>query len=295
MADVLGKLAVNTPVAPNDARGGIDITIDTAQTSVSPVWQLGGFRFQFVGLPAGQSIDVDVENGPVYVKVVAGVVDGGARKAFANVGELASTKLEQPQVAAEFDAVLCLITETVGAADKITAMDQLPFSGPLAERITWQLFADKFGGFTDIFDGLGAHMLPGLHLLDAAGAEIANVLLWTTGKGVDASTHNHGQDPTPLSPAFAEIHLVLRNGTGKGGMYLCDARDSTQRQRMPIQAGEEHGPFFHIDETTGRPLLRENGAVDYPWHGWQGGQDDIEGEAYDLVAAFEINPEYARV
>ena len=28
----------------------------------------------------------------------------------------------------------------------------------------------------------------------------------------------------------------------------------------------------------------------YPWHGWQGGNDDRPGQGYDAVLAFEINP-----
>jgi hypothetical protein len=292
---MLSEQTANARVEPNDLRGGINITIDFEGTCVSPVWRLGGFHIQFVGLAAGRAINVDLHNGPVYLKVVVGEVNSGPRKAFPASGQVMSTKLKEPRVIAQRDALLCVITDTAEAVDEITDMAQLTFSGPLAERITWQSFEEKFGSFTDVFDGLHAHMLPGLHVLDAAGAEITNLLLWTTGKGADASTHNHGQTPTPGSPAFAEIHLVLRNGTGAGGMYLCDAPDSAERETMPVQVGEEHGPFFYVDDSSGAPRLRENGAVDYPWHGWQGGSDGIEGEAYDLVAAFEISPAYARI
>ena len=57
--------------------------------------------------------------------------------------------------------------------------------------------------------------------------------------------------------------------------------------------GEEHGPYFEIDPATKRPALHDNGAVKYGWHGWQGGTDDRQGQAYDFIAAFEINPDYA--
>ena len=33
-------------------------------------------------------------------------------------------------------------------------------------------------------------------------------------------------DPSESAPTFAEIHLALNNGTGKGGMYQCDSGDS---------------------------------------------------------------------
>ena len=146
-----------------------------------------------------------------------------------------------------------------------------------------------------MFKGLDAHMLPGFHLLDAESEEIAYVHCWTTGKGVDVTTHNHSHPPSPLAPAFAETHLVLRNGTGTGAMYQCDSPEATTRERLIVGEGEEHGPFFKFDADTGKPCLRANGAVEYPWHGWQGGEDDQPGQAYDLVAAFEISPTYTRV
>ena len=42
-------------------------------------------------------------------------------------------------------------------------------------------------------------------------------------------------------------------------------------------------------------MLRENGAVMYGWHGWQGGTDGLPDHAYDFVAAFEINPNFAEL
>ena len=121
--------------------------------------------------------------------------------------------------------------------------------------------------------------------------------MWAAGKGVDLSTHNHGRAPTPTSPAFAEVHLVLHNGTGRGGMYLTAEPGAPSRTRFPMQQGDEHGPFFTYDPATGAPRLRENGAVDYPWHGWEAGAPDGEpkGQSYDVVAAFEITAPYARV
>ena len=46
---------------------------------------------------------------------------------------------------------------------------------------------------------------------------------------------------------------------------------------------------------TGAPRRRENGAVDYPWHGWEAGTDTVPGQAYDVVAAFEITAPFADV
>ena len=174
-------------------------------------------------------------------------------------------------------------------------MSDLETAGPHSELLEWQTFDEKFGAFTGRFKNLEAHMVPGFHLLDAQGAEIAYVHFWTTGKGEDVSTHNHSNEPSDLAPAFAETHLVLRNGTGTGGMYECAAPDAEERNRTIITAGEEHGPFFRFDPDTGQPALRENGSVDYPWHGWQGGMDEEPGQSYDLVTAFEISPQYTQV
>ena len=109
------------------------------------------------------------------------------------------------------------------------------------------------------------------------------------------STHNHGRAPGPTSPAFAEVHWVVHNGTGRGGMYETAEPGAPTRDRCPMQQGEEHGPFFVFDPATGAPRLRDNGAVEYPWHGWEAGTDSADGHAYDVVAAFEITAPYANV
>ncbi len=121
------------------------------------------------------------------------------------------------------------------------------------------------------------------------------MFVWAAGKGVDLSTHDHGRAPGPTSPAFAEVHWVLHNGTGSGGMYVTAEPGAPTRDRYPVPPGHEHGPFFAFDPDTGTPRLRANGAVDYPWHGWEAGSDDGDEQAYDVVAAFEITVPYARV
>ena len=95
-----------------------------------------------------------------------------------------------------------------------------------------------------------------------------------------------------MAPAFVEVHFVLNNATGEGGMYLTEMPDTIDtRTSFTMQKGEEHGPFFH--HANGKVTLLPNGAVSYPWHGWQSGPKQAQ-TAYDLVAAFEINPDYVR-
>jgi hypothetical protein len=174
-------------------------------------------------------------------------------------------------------------------------MSQLAYSGPLANELSWITFEERYHDVIPFFDGLDCYLSPGFHLLDADGEEITYMFVWTAGKGVDLSTHNHGHDPAPTRPAFAEVHWVLQNGTGNGGMYETSKPGADDRVRTPLQQGDEHGPFFMWDKKTGRPTLRENGAVEYPWHGWQGGTDAEPGQSYDVVAAFEITAPYAIV
>ena len=181
------------------------------------------------------------------------------------------------------------------AEDRVDDIGALRFAGPFAEALAWQTFEARYTQATPYFDGLDAHLAPGFHLLDDGGAEIAYLFVWAAGKGVDLSTHNHGRAPGPTSPAFAEVHLVLQNGTGTGGMYVTSEPEAPTRVRYPMQQGEEHGPFFEFDPTTGSPRHQPNGAVAYPWHGWEAGTDGLAGQAYDVVAAFEITARYARV
>jgi hypothetical protein len=226
--------------------------------------------------------------------VVAGRLTNIDRGAYPRPHEVRSTRVNADHVEAGPDgALIAVFTATGDISAPIRSLDQLRYRGPGAESLGWHSFESRYTGATSHFDGLDAHLSPGFHLLDDDGAEIAYVYVWAAGKGVDMSTHNHARTPTPTAPAFAEVHWVLHNGTGHGGMYLTAEPGGSTRDRFPIQQGEEHGPFFAVDAATGLPLLRENGAVEYPWHGWEAGTDDDSAQAYDVVAAFEITAPYA--
>ncbi len=175
-------------------------------------------------------------------------------------------------------------------------MNHLIMSGPYDDIIQWDRFDQShIGKNIPYFRGLDAHILPGLHLLDDAGDEIVYVHFWTAGKGVDMSAHDHSNTPSPTARVFTETHFVLNNGTGNGGMYACSGDDIHDRSLRTMQRGEDHGPYWAVDSETGMPLLRENGSIDYGFHGWQAGNDEDEGQAYDLVAAFELNPDYSQL
>lgn len=280
-----------------DDRPGLNIAMyDGVAPTVSPAWSLAGWTIAFVRLDPHQRFPLDQSAGAVHVKVVTGHLEEGNLAAYATPRVVRATRITADQVTAGAEgALFAVLVETPAAPERITSMAQLDFEGPHAELLTWATFEERYHAVTPFFDGVDAHMAPGWHLLDSVGAEIAYVWVWTAGKGVDLSTHDHGRAPGPRNPAFAEVHWVLYNGTGSGGMYETPVPDAPTRTRYPIPQGAEHGPFFRHDTVTGVPAQRENGAVDYPWHGWQAGTDDSAGQAYDVVIPFEITVPYAHV
>ena len=299
MRSALAGTRPNSLIANHGQRPGLKIILDSrgpvGEPVVSSVWSVAGWTLQFARLHAGQSLSLDQAAGRIYVKVVTGELANIGRKPFAGKFAVRDTDVSAGELRAGADgAVFAVFTETEDVADNVRSMAELTIEGPMREAFEWQRFDEKFGAFTDFFDGMEAYMSPGFHLLDENFAEITYVNLWTAGKGVDLSTHNHGNDPSPAAPAFAEAHWVFNSGAAGAGMYLCD-EPGAQRTRFPMRRGQEHGPFFAIDSSTGRPALRANGAVEYPWHGWQAGDDDGSGQAFDFVAAFETYPDFVQL
>lgn len=286
-------------VEPSRERTGLDVHLGAGAAPVaSDSWQIGGWTIRFVRLDAHQTFTVaSGDSGTAtYVKVVTGRLVNLDRGAYAAAQVVRSTRVDADTVAAGADgAVFAIFTAVGDVVADVTAVSQLAYSGPGAEHLTWRSFESMYTAMTPAFDGVDAHLSPGFHLLDADGAEIAYLFVWAAGKGADMTTHNHGRSPKPTAPAFAEVHWVMHNGTGSGGMYLTPEPGAATRDRFPIQQGDEHGPFFDFDAETGFPILSLSGAVSYPWHGWQAGTDDRPGNAYDVVAAFEITAPYARV
>ncbi|MCC5886003.1 MAG: hypothetical protein JJT88_06165 [Gammaproteobacteria bacterium] len=294
------NLAQATPTiaaVKHPTRFGISLSMGRkAGTAISPVWTMAGWSLQFLRLAPGSTLEPDHSQGDVFVKVIHGALSSPPRKAYPEIGAVVSTHLSSESVTAGPEsALLAIYTRTPSAPAQLSNVSQLTVAGPLAEALVWETFEDRYSRLTPYFNGLDAHLVPGFHLLDDDGAEIAYVFFWTAGKGVDLSTHNHGHTPSEASPAFAEVHQVLYNGTGAGGMYTTPEPGAAERERLPMQPGEEHGPFFVVDPATGMAKLRENGAVEYPWHGWQAGQDDEPGQRYDLVCAYEITAPYSEV
>ena len=299
MRSALADIQPNAPLAKHGQRPGLQITLDGQGTpgepAVSNAWSVAGWTLQFARLQAGQSLSLDQSAGRIHVKVVTGELANIGRKPFAGPFMVRDTDVRAGQLRAGGDgAIFAVFTETADVADNVRSMAELNIQGPMDEAFAWQRFDEKFGAFTDFFDGVEAYMSPGFHLLDEHSAEVTYVNLWTAGTGVDLSTHNHGNDPSPAAPAFAEAHWVFNSGAQGAGMYLCD-EPGGPRTHLPMRRGQEHGPFFATDPNTGRPVLRPNGAVEYPWHGWRAGNDDGTGQAFDFVAAFETYPDFVAV
>lgn len=213
---------------------------------------------------------------------------------FAKPFAVRNTRLTQSIITASNQgALVALMTETDSTPVNLTDMKDVIFQGPHSNSLNWRRFDEKFKDIFDYWNGMDCQMANGFHLLNEHSSEIAYVNFWTCGKSIDLSTHNHSNDPSEMAPAFAEIHWVFNNGTGKGGMYHQESREAGKRNVLAMQRGDEHGPFFAVDPVSGYPKRRDNKALVYPWHGWQGGSSDVGGQVYDFVAAFEINPEFA--
>ena len=282
--------ASNVAVTTDNPRGGVDLHFAAAGEACqqSPVWTTGGRSLRFVRLAAGHSLALDP--GTHYLKVILGRAANLDRGCLAAPFAVRSTAVDEPRIDASDEPLLfALMTMQPQAPERIDHMLQVAFSGPQAERLTWQRFDEKFAGVIDYFDGMDCYMANGFHLLDERGQEIVYVNPWTCGKGVDLSTHNHGHPPSAHAPAFAEVHWVLAAATPSSGMYRTPEPGAQERTRYPMRLGDEHGPFYAFD-AAGKPIIEDNGAVRYPWHGWQGGDDGDPAPAYDFVLAFEIDP-----
>ena len=295
MTNSITDATPNASPTPSSTRRGLHITLSNrVPVSASDEWQVAGWKIQFVRLGPDRSLALNQTQGDVYLKVVTGALADVGMTPFAADREVRSTRVDADHVRAGSEgALVTVLVATQAVADNVACMDQLAFTGPLEEVFVWDTFEALFGSFIDAFNGVDAYMVPGFHILDDSGEEIVHLHFWTAGKGVDLTTHNHADDPSESAPAFAEVHWVLNNGSGSGGMYVVSEPGAAARTRYPMQRGEEHGPFFHHE--GGRPSLLDNGAVSYPWHGWEAGDDGAEGQAFDVVAAFEINPAYCRI
>lgn len=277
---------------------GLSITLEDGNADASAIWSIAGWTLQFVHIPADGQVDIDLGKGKTYVKIITGSLANLDRPRFAGFKTARDIEVHQDSlVAGPEGALLAIMTATSAVPENIHAMSDLTVTGPHANLFVFtQMDQTEIGKHFDFFKGVDAHLMPGFHLLEQDGTEIVYVHLWTAGKGVDMSPHDHSQPPSEAAPAFTETHFVLNNGTGKGAMYDCteNTPSHSNRKHISILRGQEHGPFWVIDD-QGMPKRRENGSVEFNFHGWQAGDDDLEGQAYDLVAAFELNPDYSKI
>ena len=293
---LITDLEPNIQISNNNHRGGLDLGIrlnSGPKYQVSEKWTVAGRDIRFLCLAPHAFLELD--EGIHYVKVMTGRLALPDRGCFAEPFLIRNTLVSGREIVAGSEgASFALLTEHEKTPGNLNDMDQLRFDGAKSEALKWYSFEEKFGRFTGFFDGKDCHMMDGLHLIEESGVEFTYVNFWTCGQGVNLSAHNHAGDPSDMMPAFAEVHWVINAGTGLGGMFR--ANDEGVMGRVePLSRGDEHGPYFEFDKTSRKPELRENGAVKYGWHGWQGGENNSKDQQYDLVAAFEIHPDYALV
>jgi hypothetical protein len=291
---------IPTIVAKPSIRGGLDLAMPdldrAAAPAVSETWTMGqSWTLQFASLPPMGRMTLDDLQGKVHLKVITGSLPSASLSLFAPPLTVRSTQVSADIIEAGPDgARIAILVELPTAPATIHSMDALRVNGPQSDRLTFARFDEtELGRQVPAFQGLDAHFMPAFHILDTDGTQILFFHIWTTGKGVDLTPHDHSGAPTRDNPAFVETHWVFNNGTGRGGMYACDAQGQ-DRQGIVIQRGEEHGPFFKVDPARNALLRRDDGSILYGFHGWQAGNDDQPGQAYDVVGAFELNPDYAR-
>ena len=236
---------METGLTANEIRGGLNLHFDLtteAGSQSSPTWQTGGRQLQFHYLAPHHSLTL--AEGENFAKVIKGRLHNLGLTCLAAPFSVRSTKVSTHELqAASEGALIATLNLPAGTPHEITQMEQVTFRGPQAERLRWQSFEQKFGGALDYFDGLDCHMADGFHLLDETGHEFCYVNPWTSGKGVDLSTHNHGHKPSSNAPAFAEVHWVAASGTDEGGMYETPEPGSGIRTQHSMNLGDEHGPL----------------------------------------------------
>jgi Aldos-2-ulose dehydratase/isomerase (AUDH) Cupin domain len=165
------------------------------------------------------------------------------------------------------------------------------------EALRW-VNCDTYG-WGPHFDGLDFFNSRGIHVLGPEGAApLCHIQFWLAGVGTDCGTHDHA-DLTG-DDAFCEVHLSLSNGTGRGGMAYFDEA-SGEDHYLPLQVGQEHGPFWEFDSRSGRARRRPDGSVIYPRHRWEAGtvlgsgtEHQVDGSSrLDFWVAFEFPPDAA--
>lgn len=303
--DTIEQIAVLADLPPvlkasPSARGGLDMTIPEqakgAPTKASEMWRFGdSWTFQFASLAPGARLRLNHAAGKIYAKIITGDLPEVPLAQFGAAKQARSTDIKDDIiVAGDRGALLAILTELPTAAATIRHMDELVVDGPFSDILRFNRFDQtELGRTIPAFKGLDAYHMPGFHLLDEQGEQILFLHFWTTGKGVDLTAHDHSDIPSHDNPAFVETHWVFNNGTGSGGIYGVEAEN--RRKKIPLQRGEEHGPFFRIDAKSRAILTRDNGSIFYDPHGWQAGTNDEPGQYYDFVGAYELNPRYAKI
>ena len=202
----------NTRLSTDNPRGGVNVYFDLSTDiplQQSPAWLVGGRRLQFFRLASGQLLSLPA--GDNYVKVITGHLEKIDRTCLAPPFTVRSTQVSGNELqAGEAGAFFAVMTLMDDAPQKIHDMSTLKFQGDHSEHLTWKTFEARFSKFMDFFNGKDCYMADGLHLLDENEQEIVYLNFWTCGKGVDLSTHNHGNPPSPMAPG------VYRSPLGTG-------------------------------------------------------------------------------
>ena len=215
ISDVLS----NVEVGKDNPRGGVELLFDLGESNkiqVSDSWRVAGWRIRYVFLPPNQALELEEETH--YLKVILGELSNLARGCFAEDYTVRTTRLDNSSLLAGPQGLLfALLTETPDLEPNIHDMSECVFSGPMAEKLGWKSFKERFGAWTSYFDQLDNHMADGFHLMDTDKNEITYVNFWTCGKNSDVSLmyprtimHRYRRLKVPLllkSISFLTMHL----------------------------------------------------------------------------------------
>eukprot|EP00897_Mesotaenium_endlicherianum_P007683 jgi/Mesen1/6943/ME000036S06271 len=298
--------AASTEVTVADGVVTVTLPVPTTPVAVSPAWSIGDWELQVVQVARGSSFTLPRGSSGVtarsYIKVVAGSLFGLDQAG--SVGPVGAPNQRRSNAvpagcsavqAGPAGAIFVLWTATFAPGNsKVRSMTGgkiTRFSGPGSEAFKWRLYSDV----DPTFKGVDFWNLRGLRVQTQQGRRVVFLQFWAVNNGVSAGWHDHSN--LNVSTAFGEVHQMLYEGSGHGGMqYRLPCPKSAGggeyiEKLLPLPVGYEHGPLWFVNSSTGEPLLsKQTGALVYPTHRWIGGGVSTSPSAYDVWVVYEMPP-----
>ena len=154
--DILNSKAKSNVLSTfNKERGGLDLVFDldsSEEPQISESWEFSGMKLYFVHM--GSRTSFALSEGKTYLKVITGKLETPNLGCFAEPFEIRNTHIKEKIISAgRQGALLAVLLESDEAPDNLTEMNQLNFLGPNSQALEWRSFEEKFGSYTDFFNG----------------------------------------------------------------------------------------------------------------------------------------------